>query len=273
MDTRTILLDVGGTFVKCSDGRIVPINSDGSVKEISDALSIAVGDATNICVAIPGPFDYAEGIFQMKHKFAAVYGMHFTDLVATHLESCSFMHDVNAMLLGELKCGDGIGFRRVALVSLGTGLGFAMSVDGNVVQNEMGSPLHSIYQIPYKDGILEDYTSKRAFLRGYPDNLSVKDLSHMARSGDLTAKRRFADIGLILANALVPILNEHSIECLLFGGQISKSFDLMETSVLDSLASVSSLHKVVPVSNIDNATFNGLRYFVNTPSGFDSERL
>ena len=50
---------------------------------------------------------------------------------------------------------------------------------------------------------------------------------------------------------------------LLFGGQISRSFDLFGPALMRSLHGVPSLKKVVPVSDFSNATFNGLRAFIN----------
>ena len=262
MVTRTILLDIGGTFVKCSDGRQIPIDSDGPMEVISASLREAVGDASNVAVAIPGPFNYEEGIFLMKHKFAAVYGVRFADLVkpvSCHSKqnaevSFRFIHDVNAMLLGEMASGAGKGYKRVALVTLGTGLGFAMSIDGRILKNGMGSPKVSIFNKPFRDGILEDYASKRGLLRGFPETLTVKDLSLMP-----AAAARFAEVGAILAEALGPLLEEYGIECLLFGGQISRSFGLFGPAVIAGLSHL-SLKYIGPISDFDNATFNGLKY-------------
>lgn len=256
MDTRTILLDVGGTFIKCSDGREIPIDSNGTREEIASSLRTAVGNAENVAVAIPGPFNYEEGIFKMEHKFAAVYGEKFADLCGSKA-SFSFIHDVNAMLLGEMTAGAGKNYSRVALVALGTGLGFSMSIDGCILKNEAGSPKVRIWYIPYGDGILEDYVSKRGFLRGY-EGISVKELAEMAFAGDKAAIARFAEVGEILSKVLAPILKEYGIECLLFGGQISRSFKLFGPAVTTGLNHL-DIKYIGPVSDIDDATFNGLR--------------
>lgn len=259
---KTILLDVGGTFIKCSDGREVPIDSDGSRESVAASLKEALAGAEAAAVAIPGPFRYADGTFLMKHKFASVYGERFADLVASDEAGKSFsfrfIHDVNCMLLGEMAEGAGKGYNRVALVTLGTGLGFAMSLDGQLLMNELGSPLVPIYNIPFGDGILEDYVSKRGFLRGYQD-LTVKELADRAYDGDLAARERFRDRGSILASCISPLLRKYGIQCLLFGGQISRSYSLLAQAVEDGLRDVPSLQYVGPVPDIGNATFNGLK--------------
>ena len=161
MTRDKLLLDVGGTFIKCSDGRTIPIDSDGTREEIASSLRAALGEADSAAIAIPGPFNYNDGTFLMKHKFVDAYGERFANLVGRPSGNFKFIHDVNCMLLGEVVSGAGKGYKRAALIALGTGLGFSMYVDGKVLTNETGSPLVSIWKLPYRDGILEDYVSKR----------------------------------------------------------------------------------------------------------------
>ena len=285
MPIKTLLLDVGGTFIKCAGGREIPISSEGCREDISAAFSEAVSPFCDealraertgtdcrkgaqrygIAVAIPGPFDYRKGIFLMKHKFAAVFGETFRDVagIPDNVE-LRFMHDVNGMLAGEMTCGNGRGYSRVALVSLGTGLGFAMSIDGHILKKETGSPLVSIFNRPYRDGILEDYASKRGFLRAF-ERLggtgagTVKDIAGLAAVGDGNALATFREIGAIIGEAISPILEEYRIECLLFGGQISRSFHFMEKALYESLCDVEGLECISQISDFGNATFNGLR--------------
>jgi len=267
---HSLLLDIGGTYIKCSDGRSIPIDSGGSREEIRSALKHAVGNLSEIrevCIAIPGPFDYKNGIFLMKHKFQAVYGESFASLVDSPASvKFRYMHDVNCMLLGELRSGICDKYDNVALITLGTGLGFSMSLNHQIQVNSSGSPLYTIFRYPYKDGILEDYVSKRGILKCYAElsgtsrnEVSVFDLSDMARSGDKTAQECFSSTGHILGKEIRPILAEFNIQCLLFGGQISKSFDLMEEAVRDELHGMDSLKHISPIEDIDNATFKGLK--------------
>lgn len=284
---RTLMLDVGGTFIKCSDGRSVPVDSDGSREDIVSSLHLALHSPVEydrVSVAIPGPFDYSSGIFRMEHKFAAVKGESFSSLalggdecsaMPAHESGCResgpcggmvqfrYIHDVNCMLLGEMTCGNARGCRNVALVSLGTGLGFAVCRDGKILTNEAGSPAVSIYRKPYGDGILEDYVSKRGFLRGYADGMTVKGLAEAARSGDADAVSRFLETGHILGSCIADILRDNGIECLLFGGQISRSFDLFAPAVREELADVGCLSRICAISDFDNATFNGLQSLWN----------
>lgn len=254
-----ILLDVGGTFIKCSDGRSVPVDSNGTREEIISAFREAVGSASEVRAAVPGPFDYATGHFLMKHKFAAVYDEFFADLIGLPRENCRFMHDVNCMLLGEVRiyASDSRKIRNVALVALGTGLGFAMQVNGEILKSELGSPKVSIFNRPYRDGVLEDYASKRGVLKLYGrDDLTVKEVADRAHAGERQAIDAFAQMGTIIGEAIAPIMEEYNIETLLLGGQISRSADLFAGSIEKMLPKC--IREVKTISNFDDATFKGL---------------
>lgn len=255
------LLDVGGTFVKCTDGRQVPIPSDGSREAIAAALVDAVGPAEGlkgVGIAIPGPFDYVHGVFLMKHKFSSVYGCSFRDL-ARLPESVELKchHDVNAMLRGAIH-KLGLEKENTALVTLGTGLGFAYAVDGQVQYNAMGSPACNLWNIPLEGGgILEDRISARGIRAAYVrltgnDEPSVQTIARRAYSGEESALEVFSDLGDQLGKALAGLAGELDIDTLLMGGQIAKSLSLMLRPLQNRLEGI----RILPVP--EGAVFEGL---------------
>ena len=261
MVTNTILLDVGGTFIKGADGRQTPIASGGSRDDIASALAEAIGlleGVSGIGVAIPGPFDYNQGIFLMKHKFAAVYGESFRDLAGVPEDiPVKFMHDVNAPLAGAIKML-GLGHSNTALITLGTGLGFSFATDGQIQYGPGGSPARSLWNMPDGGGgILEDRISARgikaAWLAGGGDEtLSVADIARSAYAGDAKGTRVFHDLGNYLGDALQGLFEELRVDTLLMGGQISKSLSLLITPLQERLKQVQIL------SLPDGAVFAGL---------------
>lgn len=288
-----ILLDVGGTFVKSVvatlDGELlpdtetsVPIDSDGCREEIerSFATVVANGNAmaeskgyglAGVGVAFPGPFDYNTGISYMTHKFAALENVSVKEMFHSFPEIGAempvvFMHDVTAAVLGELKFGAAQEYKNVAVVTLGTGLGFAHSENGEIQYAPMGSPAVEIYDRPYNGGILEDVASKRGFLRSYAEvcgkenseELTVAMIGGMCAEGDKEALQSFYNVGTILATELKPLLEEFNIECLLFGGQISRSFAYFEPALQPLLDSVATLQHISPMKNLSTAAPLGL---------------
>jgi glucokinase len=222
-------------------------------------------------IAFPGPFDYNTGISYMKHKFAALNELSVKDFFHSLLDigedmPVVFMHDVTAAVRGEMEFGAAKGFKNVAVVTLGTGLGFAHTQNGEIQYSAMGSPLVSIYNRPYRDGVLEDYASKRGFLRSYsevigeelPANLTVAMIGGMCGQADEQALATFKNVGKILAEEIKPILEEYQIECLLFGGQISRSFCYMESVFSKLKDEVASLQHVSTMKNLSTAAPLGL---------------
>ena len=288
-----LLLDVGGTFVKSVVATLggellpntetsAPIDSDGSLEEIRNSFATVVANGVAIAekngyslagvgVAFPGPFDYNTGISYMTHKFAALEKLSVKEMFHALPEigpekPVVFMHDVTAAVLGELRFGAAQEYKNVAVVTLGTGLGFAHTKDGEIQYSDFGSPSISIYNRPYRDGVLEDYASKRGFLRAYaevrgesnPENLTVAMIGGKCGEGDKEALQSFHNVGDILATELKPLLEELNIECLLFGGQISRSFAYFEPALRPLLESVPKLKHISTMQNLSTAAPLGL---------------
>ena len=286
-----IVMDVGGTFIKSglmsADGNLiegsqqtVAINSDGTQDEICNSLTSAVSQGIALCnyygfapagvgICMPGPFNYNTGISGMVHKFAAIKDLPLKKIIAESIPEYNipivFGHDVNTQLYGEMCGGNAKGFDNVCLVALGTGLGFSMANDGKVLQTETGGPLVSIWNLPYNGGILEDYASKRGFYNTWelvtgqkPDeSLTVAAMGGLAGEGDATALEVFSRVGKFIGMNIQEKLAEYKITCLLFGGQISRSFRFMEEAVRKELADIEGL-TINTVSDFSNAAFKGL---------------
>lgn len=228
---RIVLLDVGGTFIKCSDGREVPVDSDGSRDSIAASFREAVGqDAVGVGVAMPGPFDYAKGTFLMKHKFAAIYGENFREVAGIPAGvPVGYIHDVNAALRGALETDPSLKEGTVAMITLGTGLGFSVAGNGRIAMNEQGSPKYNLWNLPYGDSILEDYISRRGIRRRYRDgSIDVKELAAKARRGNIDAAAAFRNAGSDLSYGALPLLEKLGVRKVIFGGQIARSLDLFE---------------------------------------------
>lgn len=288
-----LLLDVGGTFVKSVvatyDGTIIadtessaPIDSDGPRADIERSFASVISQGNKMAeskgytlagvgIAFPGPFDYESGISYMTHKFAALEKVSVRDMFRSFPEIGNdkpviFMHDVTAAVLGELRFGAGQAFKNVAVVTLGTGLGFAHAINGEIQYAEGGEPSVSLYNRPYRGEMLEDFASKRGFLRSYaevrgvanPDTLTVAEIGGMCAKGDKEALQSFYNVGALLATELKPLIKEFNIECLLFGGQISRSFTYFEPALAQLKEELPSLKHISPMQNLSTAAPLGL---------------
>ena len=290
--TAYLMIDAGGTFLKSAvlgpSGNVFqgsalssPSFSDGPKEQVLGAFCEIIGKGLKyiketgmvlrgVGIAFPGPFNIYQATPLMQHKFKSIYGLdlreYFYEMagIPRHIP-IRFMHDANAVLLGEVWKGNAQGYANAAAVTLGTGLGFAISENGKVLCNEIGGPFLSIFKIPYRDGILEDYTAKRGFVRLYKElsgredagEVAVSDIGKWAGQGDEAARETFREVGGILAAALHEILTERRTGCLLFCGQISRSFHLLEPSLKEGLKDAACLQKVSVVKSIDHAALLG----------------
>lgn len=289
-----LAIDAGGTFLKSviidTSGKVVngskftiPSYSNGSKEQIMSSFEACVNSGLlfaskigyrikGIGCSIPGPFDYRNGISLMKHKFNGVHQLNLKELIHTLPQvppdiQIIFIHDANAVLIGEQLFGNAKNYNNSAIVTLGTGIGFAYSIDKVIQCNSLGSPSVSIYSKPYIDGILEDYVAKNGILMIYKSlignnnvvkDISVYDIAKQAVEGDIISLQTFQRIGEILAQSLSDILQEKRIECLLFGGQISKAYHFFEQPLKEGLRNIRSLRQISPVKSIENAAFYGI---------------
>ncbi len=290
-----LALDAGGTSIKLGlvpfrsaggevlDFQELPVRSDGKAAEIVAAYGDAARAGMECAarrglrivgagVSTPGPFDYENGVSLMIHKYAAIRGMGIRAFIeaATGPLPIRFIHDSSAFLLGELAGGDWNRYRAPCAAIVGTGLGFAAMVAGELLRNPEGGPGISIFRRPCRDGIAEDYVSKRGIMRTYArlrgegcdpggtvpggsGGPSVKEMALAAREGDELCVRAFEETGSILAEILAPIMLDRGFDCLILGGQIAKAGALLTIPARRRLESLGAGRDVVTARCIDEA--------------------
>ncbi|HEY8422090.1 MAG TPA: ROK family protein [Thermoclostridium sp.] len=283
-----LAVDAGGTFLKAAlvsaNGNIIentlfkiPVDSNGSLQSISDSYSLlaSVGlekasrenlRIKGVGVCIPGPFDYLGGQSLMKHKYATIYGVPMRPWFETVIGNVpiTFLHDSTAFILGATVKSKYKKYRKIGAVIIGTGLGFATMIDSKVLTNPAGGPGVSIYSRQYRDGIAEDYVSRRGIISQYknlcpdsPTDIDVIEIANLACSGNTAAITVFTRTGLYLAEILHDVLQHNDYQCLLLGGAISKSSDLFINPLKQGLSDITTLELIEQADNIDIAPILG----------------
>jgi glucokinase len=224
-------------------------------------------DCTGIGMAIPGPFDYRTGTSLMKHKFATLFGVSLAVELRRELRlgepmPIRFVDDAGAFLLGEAWRGAVRGYGRAMAITLGTGIGSAFMVGEKLAVTATGMPLYSIWNQPYKDGIVEDVVSAIiVHYRKMTDTSAIADVKQIAlraiEANDGAAKQVFAEFGATLGLAIRPIILRFQPEVLVFGGQISKSFKLFASTLREQLRAIAHLNRVIPGASIDFSALYG----------------
>lgn len=282
-----LALDAGGTYLKAGlfEGqsplresfRSHPANASGTTEEVHAAYTDLLrqmnalarerdGCICGVSVDIPGPFDYKNGISQMKHKYTAIYGVPLRPWFAEALGDIPvlFLHDSAAFILGAAAdCP----YKRIAGAMIGTGLGFALMVNGKPCLTGKGTPLISIWNTPYREGIAEDYVSARAIVTAYNRQAKTpladaKAIGLAADNGDPLARQVYEDMGRDLGAVVRNILRENEMEAFLIGGQISRSYPVFGSALREALGSIPSLRLISPVQDPDSVHLCGaVRYW------------
>jgi glucokinase len=262
VESRVLAFDVGGSHVASavcwgSEFHLGPVASaPHSATHTSDAfvdLLFELGtkartglnetdghDGINgAMLAVPGPFDLQAGVSLMRHKLPYLYGVDLRQALAARFSlqpaQVRFLNDADAYLLGEVGAGAARGFRRAVGLTLGTGIGSAFSVDGQLVTEGPGVPTGGeIWNLPYRGGIVEDFVSSRAIAGNYERRTGKKrevvDLAAAALS-DPAAKQAFVEFGDHLGIIICTLLVAFHADVIVLGGGISRSANLFLPAV------------------------------------------
>ena len=140
--------DIGGSHITAAvvdltTGEMIPaskqkekVNAAAEAHEIIASWTLAIGNAikasatpiASIGIAMPGPFDYPNGISLIKGvaKYESLYGMNIREALKKELNFSGdiyFENDASCFAIGESWTGEGVGCDRVVAITLGTGLG------------------------------------------------------------------------------------------------------------------------------------------------------
>lgn len=257
MNKRTIAIgaDVGGSHITCAaidmaEGRLLPgTQKRASVDNNADAAAIfgqwaqalngAIAEVDPGCVAgigfaMPGPFDYVNGISKMQHKFTGIYDVDIPGALGGQLSiplPMRFLNDATSFAVGEAWLGQGRGFGRVVAITLGTGFGSAFIDQGAPVVARADVPDQGcLWHLPFDKGIADEYFSTRWFVNEYektagkklPNAKAIADAS----ATDEIAAGLFVQFGRNLAAFLGPWLQRFRADVVVMGGNITGAYPL-----------------------------------------------
>ena len=281
VDPWVLVYDVGGSHISAAVcykngfrlGTVVRANLPA--EETSEAFVEALyllglkaaenpADAEGAELAMPGPFDYEKGISWMKHKMPYLYGVNLSEALAARFgwkaSQVRFLNDAAAYLLGEVGAGAARGVKRVAVFTLGTGVGSGFAVDGRIVTEGKGVPPGGeIWNVPYEGGIVEDQISTRALQGAYKERTGqereVASIAHYAIGGEPVASAVFAEFGTKLGIALKQLLEDFAPDAVVLGGGIARSAHLFLPAAKAALKGTSFDLRIAELG--DNAPLAG----------------
>jgi len=236
---------------------------DQWLETIKNSLSNLNGNSLQgIGIAMPGPFDYINGISLLEglDKYESLFGINIKTAIENGLNledgfSILFENDAACFALGECITGEGVPFEKVIAITLGTGFGASFIHQKRLVKEGKGIPDNGyLYNIPFKDGIAEDYISSRWLLKKYAELsgtkiVDVKEIAASALDGKNDfGKDVFKIFGSNLAHCLAHWIKSFKADCLIIGGSISKSSELFLPALMEELRIKNGIEIPVKIS-------------------------
>lgn len=264
-------IDVGGTTVKMglfqNDGTVVdkweiPTRTEnGGEKVLPDIADAILGkmaekdidrkDVAGVGVGVPGPVDGQGIVHRAVNLGWGVFNME--EALSGLLDGMVVKggNDANVAALGEMWKGGGQGYSNLVAVTLGTGVGGGIIIDGKILTGATGAG-GEIGHIHIQDGetdqcgcgnygCLEEYASATGVVRLAGRTLAASDMDSVLRAGEVSAKTVFDAVkagdalaisvaeqfGEYLGKGLAAIAGVVNPEIFVIGGGVSKAGEVL----------------------------------------------
>ena len=268
-------IDVGGTTIKCGffkesgellDKWEIPTRTEEKGKHILDDIAetinkkinqseIQIDDVIGVGVGVPGPVLDDGTVLGCVNLGWDVFNV--ADVLS---EKTGLMvkagNDANVAALGEMWQGGGRGSKNMVMVTLGTGVGGGIIINGKIVcgVNGAGGEIGHFHMNDEetdkcgcgKCGCLEQYASAtgivrmtRKALKDYTgetvlvddESLSAKAIFDAAKTGDKLACEMNEKLGQMLGKALSYIASVTNPQTFVIGGGVSKAGEILTDSI------------------------------------------
>jgi len=213
-----------------------------AVRALCDAAPIGLADVSAVGLGAPGPVDWKAGVVVFAPNLSGWRDVPARDRLHQNLDRPVVLeNDANAAAYGEFRCGAGRDVRNLVLLTLGTGIGGGIVLDGRLFRgpNDTGAELgHMVIRHGGRQcgcgnrGCLEAYASATAVVArmgeriesGDPSALAerpdftCRDVFEAAQKGDALAKRIVQETADYLASGITSILHVLNPEMVVLTG-------------------------------------------------------
>jgi len=291
MVARSIAIDLGGTLVRVAllEGKRIIRRASAmtaakggpaAVLAQFDALIAEVSEGTDatatagIAIASAGPLDTEAGIILGIPTIEGWENFPIRSVLADRTGVPVFLeNDAIAAAYGEWKYGAGRELLHMAYLTVSTGIGGGIVVDGRLVRGSKGMAGHIGHMRLSQSGpkcscgalgCFEALASGSAFearAAAKTDAISAKQVFERARAGDPECLSLVKQEARYLGQGITSIIHLASPERVVMGGGLSHAFDLFENGIhavirADAMAPFKDV-KVVPAALGDNSGLIG----------------
>ena len=247
-------VDVGGTNVKVAlvdkDGSIVysdtvPTRAEmgyeytisNIIKAISDVIKeskVAKETIEGIGFGFPGQIDCDNGIVRLAPNIPGWVNIPIADIVSKEFNiPVKVDNDVRCAALAELNYGAGKGANNMICITVGTGIGSGLIVNGKLVRgasNAAGEIGH--IKLQRENGPLCGCGKYRELAK---NEITPYVVCEAAKQGDVVAKKIFEIIGNYIGIGLASVVNLLNPEKIVIGGGVADAGDLLFQPIKETL--------------------------------------
>ncbi len=278
MKEIVLAADLGGTNLRMAavdrEGKILHRTKHNTPKsERADEIISAITEASRECLeavrkegwikafgaAVPATLNAPEGIILKAPNLPSLDGFRFSATVSDELNLPVVLeNDANAAAIGENWLGAARCAQNAVCVTLGTGVGGGIIINGKILRGVDGTAgeIGHICVEPLGEpcgcgsrGCVEQYSSATAVVRltrelenQYPKSvllnksrLTSLDVFDAGKAGDELALEVFRKMGFYLGIALADLVNVLNPESIVIGGGASAGWDLFIGHVQDQI--------------------------------------
>lgn len=284
-------IDLGGTFIKSaivdSKGKIhkhfktetfSEISPKKVLSQIEKCIDFLKKDFKKeiVGIGIGAPGIVTNGVMKYPPNFRGWKEVNLARHFARKYKTESIAdNDANCAGLAELKFGHGAKHKNFIFLTLGTGIGGAMIIDGRLYRGEQnGAGEFGMMTINYNGpmclggnrGSVEAHLGRNYFLeqnkkeiKKLGKNIDFADISRLALKGNKTAKKLLNLYGFYLGVAITNYFNLMDIRTAILGGGISNAYKSF-------IGEVNKTIKQKSIKTIRNK-FRVLRSTINNDAG------
>ena len=261
---------------------------------VQDALAAAHAEKAQVLgvgIAVPGHVKASEGLVKWAPNFKDRWSnVPIAHLVETLLGlPVRIGNDANLAALGEFRFGAGRAVRHLVMVTLGTGIGGGIIVDGKLLDGADGgageighmvinpggrsgnSAFGSVEGEAQRDAIIE--RAARKIQEGFPTSLGERVdfdrfqltpaiIAEEAQKGDAVALEVYEETGYYLGLCVTNLIDLLNPEMVVIGGGIAQAGDIIlepirRTVTATAIRSLARTCQIVPAELGDNAGIFG----------------
>jgi predicted NBD/HSP70 family sugar kinase/DNA-binding XRE family transcriptional regulator len=219
------------------------------VRELLHDVGVSHERVTGVGMGLPGPLRRDTGEIGDSAILPGWIGAKPEEMMSEELGlPVRVENDANLGALAELGWGAGYGAQDLIFVSVRSGIGAALVIDGRLYRGAGGTAGelgHTLFRENGEvcrcgnRGCLETVAATGALVdllrRSHGEDLTTEAMLEAARSGDLGCRRVIHDAGRALGQVVATLLNVLNPELLVVGGDLAGAGNLLLDGVRESI--------------------------------------